>query len=336
MIEISNLGKTWDDGSTVLDDVNLTINDGELYAIIGRSGAGKSTLLRCINGLTGYQEGSLKVDGKEVKDLTEAQLREMRRDIGMIFQHFSLLERETVFQNVALPMKCWGYGKAEIENKVTELLELVGLADRANARPRNLSGGQKQRVAIARALTMDPKYLLSDEATSALDPKTTASILELLMEINKKLGITVVFVTHQMEVVRAACQRACVLEDGVVAAEDTVENIFIEKPASLARLLGEHEKNLPNEGHNLQIAYRIEKQSDGQLLSALSKSIDYLLPIVDGQIREFRGTRMGIFVVNVDDAHFPAAKQYLCEHNINWKEITGTQAGDESVSVEGI
>lgn len=329
MIEIANLGKTWDDGSVVLNNVNLTINDGELYAIVGRSGAGKSTLLRCINGLTSYQTGSLKVEGQEVKDLTEMQLREMRRNIGMIFQHFSLLERATVFQNVALPMKCWGYDKARVEEKVMGLLELVGLADRANARPRNLSGGQKQRVAIARALTMDPKYILSDEATSALDPKTTASILDLLMEINEKLGITVVFVTHQMEVVRAACQRACVLEQGVVAAENTVENIFIEKPAALARLLGEREKNLPEEGHNLQIAYHIQHYSDGQLLSAMSKELDYLLPILDGQIREYRGTRMGIFVVNIDDAHFPAAKAYLCERNINWKELPLERTGDK-------
>ena len=189
MIEISGLEKTWEgDDTPVLRDINLIINDGEFYAIVGRSGAGKSTLLRCINGLTDYQAGSLKVDGQEVKNLNEKQLRDLRRNIGMIFQHFSLLERATVFQNVALPMKCWGFKKEEIEKKVTELLELVGLDTRAHARPRNLSGGQKQRVAIARALTMNPKFLLSDESTSALDPKTTGSILDLLMEINEKNG----------------------------------------------------------------------------------------------------------------------------------------------------
>ena len=187
-----------------LFNVTMKVPRNRVTAFIGPSGCGKSTLLRCINGLTSYQEGSLKVDGCEVKELKEKELREFRRHVGMIFQQFSLLERQTVYQNVALPMQCWKYSKEEIDKKVKELLELVGMSDKMNARPRNLSGGQKQRVAIARALTMDPKILLCDEATSALDPKTTNSILELLMEINARTGITVVIVTHQMEVVRKA------------------------------------------------------------------------------------------------------------------------------------
>ena len=148
LIEIKNLKKIWeDDGSSVLEGINLKIEDGDIYALVGRSGAGKSTLLRCINGLTSYQEGSLKVDGCEVKELKEKELREFRRHVGMIFQQFSLLERQTVYQNVALPMQCWKYSKEEIDKKVKELLELVGMSDKMNARPRNLSGGQKQRVA---------------------------------------------------------------------------------------------------------------------------------------------------------------------------------------------
>ena len=321
MIEISGLGKTWEDGVDVLKDINLAINDGEVYALVGRSGAGKSTLLRCINGLTGYNSGSLKVDGQEVKNLNEKELRELRRNMGMIFQHFSLLERATVFQNVALPMKCWGYKKEEIEKKVTELLKLVGLEERADARPRNLSGGQKQRVAIARALTMDPKFILSDEATSALDPKTTSSILDLLLEINEKLGITVIVVTHQMEVVRAACQRACVLEHGVVASEGTVENIFIERPDALNRLLGEKKKSYPSVGHNVQIAHHISNLGDGELLGAMSKQLDYVFPILDGQILEYRGDNMGIFVINVDDEHFEMTKKFLNDNNVDWKEL---------------
>ena len=321
MIQISGLGKTWEDGVDVLKDINLTINDGEVYALVGRSGAGKSTLLRCINGLTGYNSGSLKVDGQEVKNLNEKELRELRRNMGMIFQHFSLLERATVFQNVALPMKCWGYKKEEIEKKVTELLKLVGLEERADARPRNLSGGQKQRVAIARALTMDPKFILSDEATSALDPKTTSSILDLLLEINEKLGITVIVVTHQMEVVRAACQRACVLEHGVVASEGTVENIFIERPDALNRLLGEKKKSYPSVGHNIQIAHHIGNLSDGELLGSMSKQLDYVFPILDGQILEYRGDNMGIFVINVDDEHFEMTKKFLNDNNVDWKEL---------------
>ena len=326
MIEIKGLEKTWDDdGTNVLSNINLTINDGEMYAIVGRSGAGKSTLLRCINGLTSYQGGSLKVDGAEVKDLNENQLRELRRNMGMIFQQFSLLERATVFQNIALPMRCWGYKKEEIDQKVRGLLNLVGLEDRANARPRNLSGGQKQRVAIARALSMDPKFILSDESTSALDPKTTSSILELLMEINQKLGITVIFVTHQMEVVRAACQRACVLEQGVVASEGTVESIFFEMPDALKRLLGEQETNLPKDGHNIEIAYHISDISDGQLISAMSNQLNYPVPILDGQILQYRGERMGIFIINVDDMHLDAAINYLRERNINFKELDATE-----------
>ena len=239
MIEIKNLKKLWeDDGSSVLEGINLTIEDGDIYALVGRSGAGKSTLLRCINGLTSYQEGSLKVDGCEIKDLKDKELREFRRHVGMIFQQFSLLERETVYKNVALPMQCWKYPKDQIDKKVRELLELVGLGDKMNAKPRNLSGGQKQRVAVARALTMDPKILLCYEATSALDPKTTNSILDLLMEINQKLGITVIIVTHQMEVVRKACNKACILENGKIADEGTVKEIFIKQPHSLRRLLG--------------------------------------------------------------------------------------------------
>ena len=325
MIEISGLEKTWsDNGVKVLDNINLTINDGEVYAIVGRSGAGKSTLLRCINGLTDYNAGSLKVDGQEVKDLSGMQLRELRRNMGMIFQHFSLLERATVFQNVALPMKCWGYKKEEIKKRVDELLELVGLKDKANVRPRNLSGGQKQRVAIARTLTMDPKFILCDEATSALDPNTTNSILDLLLKINKKLKITIIIVTHQMEVVRAACQRACVLEEGVIASEGSVEDIFIERPDALNRLLGQEQRELPTTGHNIQIAYHVESIEDGQLVGDMSKELGIIVPILAGQILKYRESHMGIFVINIDDAHMDAAKKYLDSKDIDYKELNGT------------
>ena len=291
MIEIKNLKKLWeDDGSSVLEGINLTIEDGDIYALVGRSGAGKSTLLRCINGLTSYQEGSLKVDGCEIKDLKDKELREFRRHVGMIFQQFSLLERETVYKNVALPMQCWKYPKDQIDKKVRELLELVGLGDKMNAKPRNLSGGQKQRVAVARALTMDPKILLCDEATSALDPKTTNSILDLLMEINQKLGITVIIVTHQMEVVRKACNKACILENGKIADEGTVKEIFIKQPQSLKRLLGEETVKLPDEGHNIQIAHLVNNIHDGELFAKMSKELNYVFPILDGRFRIIKMT----------------------------------------------
>ena len=322
MIEIKNLKKLWeDDGSSVLEGINLTIEDGDIYALVGRSGAGKSTLLRCINGLTSYQEGSLKVDGCEIKDLKDKELREFRRHVGMIFQQFSLLERETVYKNVALPMQCWKYPKDQIDKKVRELLELVGLGDKMNAKPRNLSGGQKQRVAVARALTMDPKILLCDEATSALDPKTTNSILDLLMEINQKLGITVIIVTHQMEVVRKACNKACILENGKIADEGSVKEIFIKQPQSLKRLLGEEQVKLPKKGHNIQIAHLVNDMHDGELFAKMSAELNYIFPIIDGKIQDYQNDSMGIFTINVDDEHLKLVTDYLTKEGLNWHEI---------------
>lgn len=323
MIEIKNLRKVWEDsGEAVLEDINLTIEDGDIYALVGRSGAGKSTLLRCINGLTSYQEGSLNVDGCEIKELKDKELREFRRKVGMIFQQFSLLERETVYQNIALPMKCWKYSKEEIDKKVRELLELVGLTEKMNAKPRNLSGGQKQRVAIARALTMDPKILLCDEATSALDPKTANSILDLLMEINKKIGITVVIVTHQMEVVRKACNKACILENGLIADEGDVKDIFIRQPESLRRLLGEEVIHLPESGHNIQVAYMIEDVKDGEFFGHMFQELGIVLPIWNGQIQEYQKDRMATFVINVEDKDYERVASYLNEHKVNWYELT--------------
>lgn len=322
MIEIKNLRKVWeDDGTDVLKDINLTIEDGDIYALVGRSGAGKSTLLRCINGLTSYQEGSLTVDGCEIKQLNDKELREFRRHVGMIFQQFSLLERQTVYENIALPMQCWKYSKEEIDRKVKELLELVGLTDKRNAKPRSLSGGQKQRVAIARALTMDPKILLCDEATSALDPKTTSSILDLLMEINRKIGITIVIVTHQMEVVRKACNKACILEHGLIADEGSVKEIFIRQPESLKRLLGEEKMKLPQTGHNIQIAHMVNDIQDGSMFGQMSKDLDYVFPILSGQIQEYQGESMGIFMINVDDRHLKQVTEYLDQRGLNWHEM---------------
>lgn len=330
MIEIKNLKKVWEDnGEAVLKDINLTIEDGDIYALVGRSGAGKSTLLRCINGLTSYQEGNLAVDGCEIKELNDKELREFRRKVGMIFQQFSLLERETVYQNIALPMKCWKYSKEEIDKKVRELLELVGLTEKMNAKPRNLSGGQKQRVAIARALTMDPKILLCDEATSALDPKTANSILDLLVEINKKTGITVVIVTHQMEVVRRACNKACILENGMIADEGDVKEIFIRQPESLRRLLGEEKIDLPQDGHNIQVAYMVKDVKDGEFMGRMSKDLGLVFPIWNGQIQEYQGDRMATFVINIADEDYEKVIHYLNEHKVNWYELNKEMAKEK-------
>lgn len=241
MIEINNLCKSFGK-LEVLKDINLTVQTGEIYGLVGRSGAGKSTLLRCINGLEVYDSGSLKIDGVEVKDLSKQEIRELRKGIGMIFQHFSLIERRDVYKNVALPMKCWKYKKDVIDQRVHELLELVDIADKINDRPSTLSGGQKQRVAIARALALDSHILLCDEATSALDPKTTQSVLNLLREINRKLGLTIIVVTHQMEVVRQVCDTISILENGKITASGDVKKVFLQKPQALMTLLGTEQK----------------------------------------------------------------------------------------------
>lgn len=229
MIDISNLYKTYNSGSLkveALNGVSLHVDKADIYGVIGYSGSGKSTLIRCINQLEKPDEGSVVVDGRSLTDLSERELKAERRKIGMIFQHFNLLSRDTVFNNIALPLKYEGVSKKEIRERVDELLELVGLSEKRDAYPSQLSGGQKQRVAIARALANRPKILLSDEATSALDPQTTLSILELIKDLQKKLGLTVVVITHQMSVIREICNKVAVLNAGEIVETGTTYEIF--------------------------------------------------------------------------------------------------------------
>ncbi len=226
----------------VLKDISIEINEGEIYGLIGHSGAGKSTLLRCINGLESYDDGLVNVMGNEVKSLNKNELRAFRKDLGMIFQNFNLLNRKTVYKNIALPLEVWGYDKDKIKKRVLELLKLVDLEDKINSKPAQLSGGQKQRVAIARALALNPKILLCDEATSALDPKTTKDILALLNKINKELGITIVVVTHQMEVVKEICEKVALLEDGILVAKGAVEEVFLKPGISIKEIFRRRRK----------------------------------------------------------------------------------------------
>ena len=229
MIEIKHLSKTFqmkDSAVNALKDISLTIPDGSIYGIIGMSGAGKSTLVRCINLLERPTEGSVVIDGVEMEKLTPAQLRQRRREITMIFQQFNLLMQRSCLKNICFPMELAGVKKEEAEKRAKELLEMVGLPDKANAYPAQLSGGQKQRIAIARALATDPKVLLCDEATSALDPNTTHSILTLIKDINRKLGITVVVITHQMSVVEEICDHVAILDGGVVVEQGPAKEIF--------------------------------------------------------------------------------------------------------------
>ena len=321
MIEVKNLTKSFGDVS-VLKDINLTINKGEIYGLVGQSGAGKSTLLRCINRLETYNDGALKVEGKEVKEFSEKEIRNFRKNLGMIFQHFSLLERKTVYENIALPMECWGYPKGKIEARVNELLKIVDLEEKKKSKPRELSGGQKQRVAIARALALEPNILLCDEATSALDPRTTKSILKLLREINEKLGITIVIVTHQMEVVREVCNKVAILEKGEIAAEGYVEELFLHQPKALKSLLGEAEDELlPQEGTNIRIVFPKES-SGGSVITSMARELDIDFSIVGGKLEKFRDDVLGALIINIDKNNIDRVKNYLDNKKVVWEVIT--------------
>ncbi|GAA0498032.1 methionine ABC transporter ATP-binding protein MetN [Tatumella terrea] len=238
MIKLENISKVFTQGTqtiTALSDVSLHVPAGQIYGVIGASGAGKSTLIRCVNLLERPTSGRVLVDNQDLTAFSEKQLTLARRQIGMIFQHFNLLNSRTVFGNVALPLELENRPREEIKQKVTALLELVGLGDKHDSRPGNLSGGQKQRVAIARALACDPKVLLCDEATSALDPATTRSILELLKDINRRLGLTIMLITHEMDVVKRICDQVAIISQGQLIEKDQVSEVFSHPKTPLAQ-----------------------------------------------------------------------------------------------------
>lgn len=318
MLEVINISKAFGD-NLVLHDVSLKINKGEVFGIVGHSGAGKSTLLRCLNGLETYDSGSVKVMGKEVKKLSSGEIRLLRKDLGMIFQGFNLLKRKSVFENIALPLEVWGYKKEEIEKKVVNLLKLVGLEDKRNSYPGELSGGQKQRVAIARALALEPKILLCDEATSALDPKTTKSILQLLKEINEKLKLTIIIVTHQMEVVKEICSNVALMEGGEVKAIGDVEKLFLNPADELKDLMGEEEV-LPSTGVNIKIFFS-KDISQNCLITSMARSLDIDFSIVWGKLEKFRENVLGSLVINVSEKDRSEIIKYLDSKVIGWEVI---------------
>lgn len=265
VIEIKDLSKTYPSASggiTALKDINITINDGEIFGIIGLSGAGKSTLVRCINFLERPTTGSVIVDGKDLGSLSKKELLKTRQNIGMIFQGFNLLSQRNVIRNICYPLEIAGVNKKEAVKRAEELLELVGLADKAKAYPSQLSGGQKQRVAIARALAAKTKYLLCDEATSALDPDTTRAILELMKKINKTMGVTIVVITHEMKVIDSICDRVAVLDKSTVAELGNVKEVFANPQSDIARKLVLPENKLYNasvvDGRKIRIVYNGE------------------------------------------------------------------------------
>ena len=319
MIKINNVHKSFN-GIEVLKDITLEIKKGEVFGLVGHSGAGKSTLLRCINGLETYDKGSILVNEyEEVKELSNKSVRSFRKNLGMIFQHFSLLERRNVYDNVALPLECWGYSKADIDKRVSELLELVGLSDKKKSKPRELSGGQKQRVAIARALALNPNILLCDEATSALDPNTTKSILALLRDINEKLGITIIIVTHQMEVVKEICQRVAIMEGGQVMAVGKTEDLFLKNSKALKALIGE-EEILPSQGINIRLFFPKDNSNDS-IITAMARELDIDFSIVWGKLERFRDDDLGSLDIKIKENQKHKVVKYLTSKNMPWEVI---------------
>ena len=319
MIEIENLRKSFG-GNEILKGVSATINDGEIFAIVGRSGAGKSTLLRCINALESYDSGSLRVNGKEVLEQNAKQIRQMRKNIGMIFQNFALLNQKKVFENVALPLEIWGEDEKKIRSRVGELLEIMGLSEKINAYPRSLSGGQKQRVAIARALALNPQILLSDEATSALDPNITNQILSLLKRINADFGITIILVTHEMEVVKSTASRALLLSGGEVVNYGATWELFLKPDAKMREFLGE-KIVLPNVGVNFALYFQKEIAFDS-VITQMARDLDINLNIVWGKIEELGGFVLGFLVINAKDEHRERVAKYLEKTGVLWEILS--------------
>ena len=316
MIDLVNVRKSFGD-LEVLKDINIHIDEKEIYGIIGQSGAGKSTLLRCINGLESYESGTITVEGTTVNVKDKNALRQLRRNMGMIFQNFNLLERLDVYDNVALPMRFWGINPKtdESRKKIEDLIELVGLKDKMHARPAELSGGQKQRVAIARALVNDPKILLCDEATSALDPRITKGILALLKKINEELGITIIVVTHQMEVVKELCQRVAFLKHGVVLAEGKPEELFVQPSVDIKKFLGEEGQALPTTGVNIQLFF-LDETSDEPVVTEMARELNIDFSICWGKLEEFRSNVFGSLVINVKPEQKDAVVKYLEDKNV--------------------
>lgn len=321
MIVIKDLYKQF--GNTpVLQGINIEIKDGDIYGLVGVSGAGKSTLLRCINGLLPFEKGSLKVDGVNIQTLNGKKLREFRSTIGMIFQQFSLLERMNVLDNVCLPMRCLKYDKKKMLEKAMENLELVGLADRTKALPRELSGGQKQRVAIARAMALEPRILLCDEATSALDPNITQSILELLTKINMESNITIVVVTHQMEVVKNVCNKMSILSQGKLTISGEVKDIFLNHPESLAELLGQSVEFPKKEGKVYVEILKSAQGKDGEnVISEMALAVKVPFDIVWGGMDKYRDDIAGNLVVEFEESDWEAVKKFLETKNADWRLV---------------
>ena len=305
IIEIQNLSKTFGSGDTqvaALQDVNLQIHSGEIFGIIGLSGAGKSTLVRCINLLERPDEGKVLFHGSDLMGLKEKDLRLQRRKISMIFQSFNLLEQRTNLDNICFPLELIGVSKKEARKRAMELLETVGLPDKANAYPVQLSGGQKQRIAIARALASDPEVLLCDEATSALDPQTTDSILKLLQKISRERGITVIIITHQMSVIEQVCHRVAILDHGEVAEVGKVEDVFRNPKSKAGRRLVSPTMALPltDEMPIGRIAFNGNTSSD-PIIASVAMDLGIKVSIMGADTRNVDGRAFGTMLISLPE-----------------------------------
>ena len=336
MIEFTHVSKDFGSGEKMVRavrDVSLTIQDGEIFGIIGFSGAGKSTLVRCINLLERPTNGTVVVDGKEMTALSPKELRLARRKIGMIFQHFNLMPSRTVFGNVAYPLQGQGLSKQAIQNKVRKLLKLVDIADKETAYPSQLSGGQKQRVAIARALANDPKVLLCDESTSALDPQTTKAILTLLKDLNQKLNLTIVMITHEMAVVKEICDHVAIMEHGQVVEQGEVFSLFADPKQPITQNFIRTTSNLQKieeliaEGSPVvqlqpgevivRLSY-IQKNVSEPLISTLSQRFQISLNIIFADIEIVQDAPIGgtVAILSGEREQITKAMEYLIEKNV--------------------
>ncbi len=328
IIRIEDLNKTFytKNGQVVaLDGINLSIMEGEVFGIIGLSGAGKSTLVRCMNYLERPTAGRVFFDGHELGKLTEKQLNEQRRSIGMIFQSFNLLMQRTALRNITFPLELSGASKEEAVKRAEELLDVVGLSDRAGAYPSQLSGGQKQRVAIARALATNPKVLLCDEATSALDPTTTRSILSLLKEINRTMGVTIVVITHEMKVIEEICSRVAIIDQSHIVEEGRVDEIFVSPKTQIARKLifpdGRKEYRFGQNGRSLRIVFD-GMSSYEPVISGMVLECGYPVNIMFADTKDIDGKAFGHMIIELPDDEKAVKRMYgyLTAHHIRYEE----------------
>lgn len=325
MIELKNIVKSYQHQGKIisaLKDISLSVQKGEIYGVVGQSGAGKSTLIRCVNLLERPNSGEVWINGKNLLNLNQKDLLQQRRKIGMIFQHFNLLSNRTVFENIALPLELAHISKTQIKEKVEALIELTHLKEQIHHYPAQLSGGQKQRVAIARALANDPDILLSDEATSALDPKTTEDILKLLKNINEQLGVTILLITHEMEVVKQICHKVALIENGLLVESASVEEFFANPQSDLGRrfiaqiqkfdLPESYQNRLQETGKNPIIQLRFFGANVNQpLLSNLTKKFGVDINIIQAKIENIGQTNLGLLDAEVIGVNAQEALLYL-------------------------